>query len=346
MPVQVREAYVEEGIDALTLLTPLIERRRQIIFGAVLIALAVGGWAALSPRKYKAELSLTPVISQKSSSALGGIAALAGATLNQGYQLTPARMVELIKSRAVLAGVGMSPIRPGGPDRVIDRFLGERYTRDDPEEVEKQLERRLTVASNKETGTVTVAIQHKDSALARIIAARVVDSASQIFVTTSRAQAQQLRIAQEARVAKAAAQLATAEERLRSFTFSNRAAPPFSDAGLERERLNRVVQLAEQVYTQAATDRESAYAQELQETPTVVVQDPLPSKLPKVRKRIVLKTVIAGIVSLVLISLIVLTAEVTRKRLDKRDYESERFRRAMATLPRIRRRVSAPSGQE
>ena len=204
----------------------------------------------------------------------------------------------------------------------------------------------VVVASNKETGTVTVAIQHKDSALARIIAARVVDSASQIFVTTSRAQAQQLRIAQEARVAKAAAQLASAEERLRSFTFSNRAAPPFSDAGLERERLNRIVQLAEQVYTQAATDRESAYAQELQETPTVVVQDPLPSKLPKVRKRIVMKTIIAGIVSLVLISLIVLTVEVTRKRLDKRDSESERFRRAMATLPRIRRKVSAPAGQE
>ncbi len=340
LPVQAREAYVQEGIDALTLLTPLVERRRQIVLGSIAIALAVGGWAALNPRKYKAELSLTPVISQKSSSALGGIAALAGATLNQGYQLTPARMVELIRSRTVLAGVGMSPVGSSGSDRVIDRFLGERYTRDDPEEVAKQLARRLSVASNKETGTVTVAVQHRDSALARIIAARVVDSASQIFVRTSRAQAQQLRMAQEARVVNAAAQLAAAEERFRAFTFANRAAPPFSDAGLERERLNRVVQLAEQVYTQAATDRESAYAQELQETPTVVVQDPLPSRLPKVRKRIVMKTAIAGIVSLVLISLVVLAAEVTRKRLERRDSESERFRRAMATLPSIRRRIS------
>lgn len=339
----VRDAYVEEGIDALTLLTPLVERRRQIILGSIAIALAVGGWAALNPRKYKAELSLTPVISQKSSSALGGIAALAGATLNQGYQLTPARMVELIRSRTVLAGVGMSQVGATGRDRVIDRFLGERYTRDDPEEVAKQLSRRLNVGSNKETGTVTVAVQHRDSALARIIAARVVDSASHIFVRTSRAQAQQLRIAQEARVANAAAQLASAEERLRAFTFANRAAPPFSDAGLERERLTRIVQLAEQVYNQAATDREAAYAQELQETPTVVVQDPLPSKLPKVRKRIVVKTAIAGVVSLVLLSLIVLMLEVTKRRLARSDSESERFRRAVATLPGVRRRVTAGS---
>ena len=343
LPAQAREPYVQEGIDALTLLTPLVERRRQIILGAIAIALAVGGWAALSPRKFKAELSLTPVVSQKSSSALGGIAALAGAALNQGYTLTPARMVELIKSRTVLAGVGMSPISPKTSDRVIDRFLGEKYTRDDPEEVEKQLERRLSVASNKETGTVTVAVQHKDSALARIIAARVVDSASQIFVRTSRAQAQQLRLAQEARVANAASQLAHAEERLRAFTFANRAAPPFSDAGLERDRLNRVVQLAEGVYTQAATDRETAFAQELQETPTVVIQDPLPSRLPKVRKRIIMKTAIAGVVSLVLLSLIVLTAEVTKRRLARSDSESDRFRRAMATLPGARRRVTAGS---
>ena len=344
LPVQARESYVEEGIDALTLLTPLLERRRQILVGSIGIALAVGAWAALTPRKFKAELSLTPVISSKSSSALGGIAALAGATLNEGYKLTPARMVELIKSRTVLAGVGFSRIGANGSDRVIDRFLGETYARNDPEEVQKQIDKRLTVGSSKETGTITLAIQHKDSALARIIAARIVDSASQIFVRTSKAQAQQLRIAQEARVENAAAQLARAEEQFRAFTYSNRAAPPFSDAGLERERLNRVVQLAEQVYTQAATDREAAFAQELQATPTVVVQDPLPSLLPKVRKRIIMKTAIAGIVSFVLLSLVVLLIDITRRRLSRIDSGSDRFRKAVSTLPMMSRRARLGSG--
>lgn len=337
LQVQTSGAFVEDGVDALQLLTPLIERRRLIVTGTLFLALAAGGIAALAPRKYKAELSLTPVVNNKSASALGGFAALAGASLNTGYQLTPQRMVELLKSRTVLAGVGQSRVAPNSPETVIERFLNEKYTRNDQEEIEKHLERVLSVVTNKETGTVTVAVQHKDSLLARIIASRVVDSASQIFVRTSKAQAQQLRIAQEGRVEAALSQLNRAEQRLRDFNFSNRAAPNFSVASTERERLNREKMLAEQVYSQASADRESAIARELEATPTVVVQDPLPPVLPKVRKRIIVKTVIAAIVSFVLICVAVLLSDLTRRRLARRDSESDRFRLALATLPRLRK---------
>jgi uncharacterized protein involved in exopolysaccharide biosynthesis len=332
---------VEEGVDALTLLTPLVERRRLIILGAILIAGIVGTVAILSPRKYKAELALTPVVNNKSATALGGFAALAGATLNTGYQLTPDRMVELLKSRKVLAGVGQSRVTQNSPQTVIERFLNEKYTRNDEDEIQKHLNRVLVVGTNKNTGTITVAVLHKDSALARIIAERIVDSASQIFIKTSKAQAEQLRIAQEGRVAAAENQLARAEQRLRDFNFSNRAAPPFSVASMERDKLNRDKALAEQVYTQAAADREQAVARELEATPTVVVQDPLPPVLPKVRKRIIMKTGIAGITSLVLLSLAVLLIDFTRRRLARPDPESDRFRRAMSTLPRLRRKASA-----
>jgi uncharacterized protein involved in exopolysaccharide biosynthesis len=336
---QLRETYVEEGVDPLTLLTPLLERRREIVLGVIAISLAVGLYALAKPRKYKAELSLTPVVNSKSSSALGGIAALAGATLQTGYQLTPARMLELIHSRTVLAGVGFSAM-PGRGQRIIDRLLDERYTRNDPEEVEKQLEKHLTSSTNKETGTITVAVLYKDSALARLIASRIVDSASQIFVRTSKAQAQQLRIAQEGRVQNAAMQLSSAEERLRQFNFANRATPSFSVPGLERDRLNREIRFAEQIYTQAATDREAAFARELEATPTVVVQDPLPSVLPKVRRRAILKTLVTAVVSFVLLCVWALLADLTRRRLARPDSESDRFRRAIATLPRIRARRS------
>lgn len=328
-----------DGVDALTLLTPLLEKRRQIIVWSILIGLAVGGIAALSPRKYKAELSLTPVVNNKSTTNLGGIAALAGATLNTGYQLTPARMVELLKSRTVLAGVGMSQM-PGGRERVIDRLLGERYTRNDEEEVEKHLEKLLSVGSNKETGTIAVSVFHQDSALARVIASRVVDSASQIFVRTSKAQAQQLRIAQEGRVKAARSDLAAAEERERQFKFGNRATPPYSAAAIELGQLDRDIQMAEQVYTQAINDQQAAYARELEATPTVVVQDKLPVVLPKLRKHIVLKTVIAGIVAFVLLCILVLLIDLTKRRLSRPDSESDRFRKAVSTLPRLGKRAS------
>ncbi len=338
MSAQPREPYIEEGVDALTLLTPLVEKRRQIILLTILFALITGAAAAVMPRKYKAELALTPVVNNKSSTALGGIAALAGATLNTGYQLTPARMVELLKSRTVLAGVGKSRVTVNRDETVIDRFLGEKYTRNDEEEIAKHLSRLLSVITNKETGTITVSVEYKDSALARVIASRVVDSASQIFVRTSKAQAQQLRVAQEGRVEAALNQLERSEQRLRDFNFSNRVAPNFSIVSMEREKLMREKDLADQVYTQAASDRESAYARELEATPTVVVQDPLPPVLPKVRKRIVMKTVIAGLVSFVLICFGVLLMDVTKRRLARSDSESDRFRQAMSTLPHIRRK--------
>ncbi len=339
LSVQPSGPFVEDGVDALRLLTPLIEKRLQIILVTVFLALATGAVAAVMPRKYKAELSLTPVVNNKSASALGGFAALAGASLNTGYTLTPQRMVELLKSRTVLAGVGQSRVTPNSSETVIDRFLGEKYTRNDQEEIEKHLERLLNVVTNKETGTITVAVEHKDSVLARIIASGVVDSASQIFVRTSKAQAQQLRIAQEGRVEAALSQLYRAEQRLRDFNFSNRAAPNFSVASTERERLNRDKQLAEQVYAQASADRESAIARELEATPTVVVQDPLPPVLPKVRKRIALKTAIAGIVGFVLICFGVVTADFIKRRLSRSDSESDRFRRAVATLPGAKKKA-------
>jgi capsule polysaccharide export protein KpsE/RkpR len=328
-------------VDALTLLTPLVEKRYQIVLGSILIALIVAMVAILSPRKYKAELALTPVVSSKSTTGLGGIAALAGATITTGYQLTPSRMVELLKSRTVLAGVGRSKAGPQSGQTIIDRVLGEKYTRNDDEEIEHHLEVLLNVGTNKETGTITLAVQHKDSMLARIIAARVVDSASQIFVRTSKAQAEQLRIAQEGRVAAAEEQLLRTEQRLRDFNFANRAVPTFSVASTEREKLSREKDLAEQVYTQAATDREAAIARELEATPTVVVQDPLPAVLPKVRKRIIMKTAIAGFTSLVLLSLLSVLIDFTRRRLSRPDAEADRFRKAVSSLPGLKRRSLA-----
>jgi hypothetical protein len=143
-------------------------------------------------------------------------------------------------------------------------------------------------------------------------------------------------MAQEARVANAASQLADAENRLREFNFGNRATPSFSVAGLERERLNRDIRFAEQSYTQAITERDAAFGRELEATPTVVVQDPLPAKLPKVRKFILMKTVIAAVGAFVALCLYVLIFDLTRRRLQRRDAESDRFRDAVATLPRLR----------
>ena len=67
------------------------------------------------------------------------------------------------------------------------------------------------------------------------------------------------------------------------------------------------------------------------------MQDPLPATLPKVRKRVIIKTFIAAMVTAVLLSLVVLLSDLIRRRLERHDTESERFRGALATLPGVGR---------
>jgi hypothetical protein len=71
-----------------------------------------------------------------------------------------------------------------------------------------------------------------------------------------------------------------------------------------------------------------------------VVQDPLPKELPKVRKHVFLKMGITAVVSLIMLSLGVLLTDLTRRRLERTDAESTRFRKAMSSLPRIRKRTT------
>jgi uncharacterized membrane protein YvbJ len=71
-----------------------------------------------------------------------------------------------------------------------------------------------------------------------------------------------------------------------------------------------------------------------------VVQDPLPPVLPKVHKRILLKTVIALISSFILICILVVLADFIKRRLARSDSESDRFRRAVSTLPGLKRKIS------
>jgi hypothetical protein len=73
------------------------------------------------------------------------------------------------------------------------------------------------------------------------------------------------------------------------------------------------------------------------------MQDPLPPNLPRVRKRIIMKTVIAAVVTFILLSLGVILADLTGRRLQRSDQDSARFRKALDGLPRLRARRSTAS---
>jgi capsule polysaccharide export protein KpsE/RkpR len=164
-----------------------------------------------------------------------------------------------------------------------------------PYRVEKLMRDMVTTAVERKTGLISVGVTHSDSALARLIGTRIVDGASAVVVSTAKAQAALQRVGQERRVEDAAAQVRARQQDYIDFLRSNRTVAPYSAAALERDRLQRASEVAQNSYSQAVADRESARGRELEETPAVVIVDSLPKQLAPMPRRASLFAVAAAL---------------------------------------------------
>jgi capsule polysaccharide export protein KpsE/RkpR len=328
------------GYDSVALVAPILERWRWIAGFVSAACVIVVAFVVLQATKYRAEVVVTTVASQRSVSALGGLAAtLAGANLQGGVQLTPARMVELMRSRRVALAVGRTPIPWKSGSRVGDELAQEHVPPPDEDRIQRLLAQVAQTTFSKETGTISVQVEYRDSALARLIAERIVKEASEAFVESARAQATQLKLAQTARVDSAARQLTRTETELAEFLGANRVVTPFSSAALAHQRLERNVTFAQQIYTQAVTDREAAVAKELEETPAVVTIDSMPPYLPKVRRHVALKAGLTFLLATMTAVFWVLFGEFGHRRLAQRDADVARLVAAARALPLAGRRL-------
>ena len=182
----------------------------------------------------------------------------------------------LAQSRRVLSSVGQSASRPTG-QRIVDRIAGKEVANKNLLSVMRDA---VEVVVSKETGFLTITVVLSDSALAREVVQAVVTETRRAYVETSKAQATQLRLAQDIRVDSASRVLKRAHQSLQTLLSTNRAFQQYSAKVSEQQSLQRDLTIAELVYTKAINDRESAIAKELEQTPVLVVMDPLPDSLP------------------------------------------------------------------
>jgi hypothetical protein len=106
-----------------------------------------------------------------------------------------------------------------------------------------------------------------------------VDEVNKSYLAASHAQAKAIAAAQGNRVDSAASRLARAETRLLEYARGNRATLPYSESTLGRTRLERERDFAQSLYSQAVNDRDAAVGRALEETPALIVIDPVPAKL-------------------------------------------------------------------
>ncbi|MFN0179401.1 MAG: GNVR domain-containing protein [Gemmatimonadales bacterium] len=287
------------------LIEPLQRRWRLVATWCLSAATIAAAAALVIPRPFEAAAVLATVGGANPLSSLGPLAgaaaAFGGVALGKGdLNPTPDLISALLVSRKVLSTVGSGRLEDGR--LLIEALKGEPVARS---EVAREMRRFIRTSISPQTGLVTVTARHRDSGLARRVAASAIEETTRSFVDASRSQARGLRLAQEERLDSARRQVTRAEKALIGFLSVNRVVGDFSLKSVERDRLARDVDVARQVYLQATGDRESAVARELQQTPAIVILDPAPEDLPKRPRRALITALLAGLAGLLLGVLVV-----------------------------------------
>jgi uncharacterized protein involved in exopolysaccharide biosynthesis len=286
----------EVRLDALY--TPFVRRWRLVLL------CVLGAWAGalalilVPKREYKAQLVVAAVPNAKSASLAGGLSSLLGNASLGGVQSTPYFITRLLMLRGVLREVALSPAGDGSKSTIIERVLDEPRASIRPEELDLGMREVLSTDVDKQTGLVTFAVTHPDSALARHVAQRILAVASRTFVEVLRSQASDQREAGRTQVDSTLRQLRAAEARLQGFQTTHRVYAPYSPAAVERQRLDRDLVAAQAAYSEAVSERQSAIARELADLPAVVVVDPIPPELTRVPRQAVLKLMLAAVLGL------------------------------------------------
>lgn len=290
--------YLTGSVSLRDVLSPVARRWKLLASMALVAAGLAVAIILIRGRRYEARLIVATVSSQPGFN-LGGAAALlasagGAAPTTSGLQVSPLLIADLMQSRRVLLSVGLTTL-PGQTQRIVD-LVADKSVQSD--KVVEEMDDVISARVAKETGLVSLGVVLRDSALAREIARRIVAEVTHAYVETARAQASQLRRAQDVRVDSARRTLGRLEREQQLFQQANRVVPSFSELAIRQQALQREVGVAEQVYSKAVSDRESAVAKELEETPVVVTVDPVPATLPPTPRRLVLFTGLAMIATL------------------------------------------------
>ena len=341
--------YKSESSGFVGGLVPVVEGWKLVAGCAFLAGVAAIAVVQYRGAQYRAEMSLVSVASSKmgSISGGGGLAAaaslLGGAGGSIGLQSSPALVVKFADMDGVLNAVAMSPVKEGSRELVIERITGKPLSEIPENRIERIMRRYIHSSYDRSTGIININVTNKDSSIARAVATRVVVATRNKFTSAVRAQATELKNAQEQRVAVAEQDLARAESQMQYFLQANRQFQTFSSAAVEKDRLQRNLQRAEEVLNNAINDRESARSKELEDTPAVVVIDPLPARLPATDKHLGSITLVSAFLAGLMAMIFLMIRESFRARLAANDAATIRLARSVGAMPLVGR-AFRPSG--
>jgi len=249
----------------------------------VLLALTVGFYAGYtsfrSGKYYTTEAQFMPKGSSGQSQ-LSGLAAQFGINISGGGGQSSQFYLDLLKSRALLGAVGAQNYTVRTDSGVITGNLVRIFRIDDPRravqriKVINALKSAIEAKSSVQTGVITMRVSAGTPELAQQIGRNVIDQLNVYNLSRRQQQASAERAFVERQVAEKQAQLRQSESDLEYFLESNREYSASPQLTLQYGRLQRIVDMRQQIYTSLLQAYETARIDEVRDLPVIVVVEP------------------------------------------------------------------------
>jgi uncharacterized protein involved in exopolysaccharide biosynthesis len=295
-----------EGDITLVGFLAFLSLHRRLILGTGLAAfLLVGVVVFMRPRTYTSTARFMPQASQGALSQLSGLAASFGVSVGANDPgSSPAFYADLLKSRDILrrtvetryAFAARGDSLRGTLIELLDIRGDSPGARRDA--AARELLKSSEITVGRETGTVDLEVTTPWAELSRQVAARMIELVSEFNMHRRQTKAGAERRFVEGQVGEARDSLRAAEARLQAFLQRNREYRNSPQLQFEYERLDRDVNMQQQVYTTLVQSFQAARIDEVRNTPVITIME-LPDVPAKPDARLaLLKGILAGLVGL------------------------------------------------
>lgn len=293
---------VDRSADGVSLveLTNLLLRRWRILVGIpVALLLVMLTISFIVAPTFTASTSLVPEGAASSSSIgqLAGLAGQFGISLGSNGSESPRFYADVVKSREILVDVlgRRYPTSPthratlGDSILLIDALQAEGKTPakrlDDGIRI---LRDRITVGTDDQTGIVSISVDARDPMVATAVANQLVRDLNTFNLERRQSSARARRQFIEGRLANARQDLRGAEDSITDWLRRNRQYQSSPELQAEYQRLQRQVDIRQEVYLTLSRQYETARIEEVNSTPVITVIDSaaVPQRKSKPNRRL------------------------------------------------------------
>jgi len=334
-----------DEITLLALATIMLRGRRTILSMAAAGLVLGVAFGLLMPRTYTSTATFIPQDSEEGGSDIARAASQLGFNISNGSGgWGPAVYVELLQSRVLLEPIAVDTLQvpeEGGKRIAVSDLLdvsasGARKT----DLTVRALGDHIAASEEKSLNGVKLSVTTKWPSVSYTLAERLVSGVGRFNVERRKSQAAAERQLVENLANEAAAALRASEDELQAFLQRNRGGTQGSpQLAFDRDRLQRQVDLRQQIYTSLLQNREQARIREVRDTPVItVLEDPRLPVVPESRK-VVMKGIF-GLIGGTLLGMLVafLAQGLAGARIAPNKEEREFFELLAAATPRFRRR--------